>query len=70
MSAENDPAPLFLVPDATEDHGLLGSAIHLAVGTAWWLTGPVRLGGRLAARTAEAVLSDARQRSGWLQGMT
>ena len=70
VSADNEPAPLFLVPAADDDHGLLGTAVHLAVGTAWWVTGPVRLGGRLAARTAEAVLSDARKRSGWLQGVT
>ena len=66
MSADNEPAPLFLVPDAEEEHGLLGSAIHLAVGTAWWVTGPVRLGGRLAARAAEAVVADTRKRSQWL----
>jgi len=70
VSADNEPAPLFLVPAADDDHGLLGTAVHFAVGTAWWVTGPVRLGGRLAARTAEAVLSDARKRSGWLQGIT
>ena len=70
VSADNEPAPLFLVPAADDDHGLLGTAVHFAVGTAWWVTGPVRLGGRLAARTAEAVLSDARKRSSWLQGIT
>ena len=69
VSAENEPAPLFLVPAADDDHGLLGTAIHLAVGTAWWATKPVRLGGRFAARAAEAVLSDARKRGSWLQGL-
>ena len=49
-----------------EGSDLLNKAVHLAVGTAWWATGPLRLGGRLAARTAEAVISDARKRSPWL----
>jgi hypothetical protein len=49
-----------------EGADLLNKAVHLAVGTAWWATGPVRFGGRLATRTAEAVISDARKRSPWL----
>src|SRR6478609_11227344 len=49
---------------------VLNKAVHLAVGTAWWATGPVRFGGRLAARTAEAVISDARKRSPWLHRQT
>ena len=54
-------------PEGTD---LFNKAVHLAVGTAWWATGPVRLGGRLAARTAEAVISDARKRSPWLHLQT
>jgi len=51
------------------EHGtdVLGTAVHIAVGAAWWATGPLRLGGRLAKRAAEAAISDARQRSRWLQ---
>lgn len=49
---------------------LIGRTVHLAVGTAWWATGPLRFGGRLVARTAEAVISDARKRSPWLHMLT
>jgi hypothetical protein len=56
-------------PDASSAQGrdLIETAVHLAVGTAWWAIGPIRRGGRLAVRTAEAALADARQRSRWLQ---
>jgi hypothetical protein len=49
---------------------LLSGAVHLAVGTVWWAAGPVRMGGRLAVRTTEAVLSDLRKRSRWLHTHT
>src|SRR6188472_694272 len=55
---------------AQSESDLLGKTIHLALGTAWWATGPLRFGGRLAARTAEAVLADARKRSPWLHRQT
>jgi hypothetical protein len=49
---------------------LVDTAVHMAIGTAWWATGPIRFGGRLAVRTAEAALSDARKRSRWLHTRT
>ena len=55
---------------AQSESDLLGKTIHLALGTAWWATGPIRFGGRLAARTAEAVFADARKRSPWLHRQT
>jgi len=63
MDAESDAAA---TPRAGEGSDLLSRTVHFAVGTVWWATGPVRLGGRLAVRTAEAVLADARKRSPWL----
>ena len=57
-------------PHAPQQRDLLGSAAHLAVGAAWWATGPLRLGGRLTVRTAEAVLAEARNHSRWLHSRT
>ena len=66
MSMSFDADAVLESTAAGESPDLFNRAVHLAVGTAWWATGPVRLGGRLAARTAEAVISDARKRSPWL----
>jgi hypothetical protein len=66
MSMSFDADAVLESTAAGESPDLFDRAVHLAVGTAWWATGPVRLGGRLAARTAEAVISDARKRSPWL----
>src|SRR6476661_1882570 len=55
---------------AQSESDLLGKTIRLALGTAWWATGPIRFGGRLAARTAEAVVADARKRSPWVHRQT
>ena len=43
---------------AAQQPDLLEGAVHLAVGAAWWVTGPIRLGGRLAARAAEAAVDE------------
>ena len=59
-------------PHASSAHGLdlVDTAVHLAVGTAWWATGPIRFGGRLAIHTAEVALQSARKRSRWLHTRT
>lgn len=65
--------PEAAVPGSTQPEGgsdLLGRTVHFALGTAWWATGLVRFGGRLAARTVEAVVTDARKRSPWLHMRT
>jgi hypothetical protein len=63
-------AAALAAPPAEHRHDLIDSAAHLAVGAAWWATGPLRLGARLTARTAEALLSEARHRSRWLHTRT
>jgi hypothetical protein len=61
------PTPLAVAPPPEPGRDLVAGAVHLAVGTAWWATGPLRAGGRLAARAGKAVLDEAQQRTGWLQ---
>lgn len=66
MSISSESEAVHEPSDAAQRPELLDRAVHLAVGAAWWAIGPVRFGARLAARTAEAVISDARKRSPWL----
>ncbi|HEY4992120.1 MAG TPA: hypothetical protein VII33_08540, partial [Nakamurella sp.] len=70
-SGETQPAQSHSPQLASAQHREpLESAVHLAVGAAWWMTGPVRWGGRLAARAAEEAVADARRRSRWLHTRT
>ena len=60
------------VPDVTsaQPPDALDTAVQLATGAAWWVTGPIRAGGRLATRAAEAALSEAGRHSEWVRSRT
>ncbi len=51
---------------AFDDHGgrrePLRAALSWAVGTAWWATGPIRFGGRVALRAADAAVTEITRR--------
>jgi len=47
-------------------HDVVDAAADVVVGTIWWATGPLRGGGRLAARAVEGAMSSAVRRSRWL----
>jgi len=47
-------------------HDVVDAVADVVVGTIWWATGPLRGGGRLAARAVEGAMSSAVRRSRWL----